>query len=240
MWRAILGAVVALAGCDVTTDEIALDETQGAESPAAQEEAQLAPRAERRFVGALEPLNDSRVTGTVTVDVDGDELTVAVDAEGLAPNVTHRQMIHVGARCPDPTADENGDGFVSVTEGLSAYQKVLIPLDDRLASLTEGEYPQADANGALRYRQTASLGALTKALRTPDPAPGDPMARLEEGEALSLEERSVVLHGVEPTRALPDSVGSIPGVAPHESLPVACAPLEPARAPRAAAAGPRG
>lgn len=80
------------------------------------------------FRTTLQPLNNSGGSGQATVDLDGDQATVTVSYEGLAETFQggpfpHAQHIHIAGRgeCPDPSADENGDGVVSTLEGQPSY-----------------------------------------------------------------------------------------------------------------------
>lgn len=154
--------------------------------------------------------------------VDGD-FEARVDASGLAPDMLHPQHIHAAESCPPPSADENGDGFVDVVEGLPFYGAILVPLDGDLSSQAAGNpggFPTADASGAVSYRTSADLQQMLSDLRAEDPNPDDPRVKLS-GD-LSLPERTVVLHGVPEDTDLPESVQSIAGLPAHLTLPVAC------------------
>ena len=78
------------------------------------------------------------VTGRATLTVNGDIVTIMVDAKGLFLNRVHPQHIHgwmgasKDATCPAPTADTDGDRLVEVGEGLPFYGPVLVPLDTDL------------------------------------------------------------------------------------------------------------
>nr|WP_143543835.1 choice-of-anchor Q domain-containing protein [Rhodopirellula sp. MGV] len=111
------------------------------------------------FSTELVPLNNSGVSGNVTVTVDQSSpmtptITVAVNAAGLVANQPHIQHIHgrfasdldqtgtlaspfvgsggvpISSRVPGPQEDTNGDGFITVGEGLAAYGNVLLNLSD--------------------------------------------------------------------------------------------------------------
>src|SRR3954451_18429289 len=74
----------------------------------------------------LHPLNGSGVRGAVRLLLRGRQLSVESFATGTMPGRVHMQHIHVppgGAdgTCPTPALDANGDGFVSLKEGLGAY-----------------------------------------------------------------------------------------------------------------------
>lgn len=82
--------------------------------------------------GSLVELNDSGVTGTVTVLDKGDHLRVNLDASGLEPMQMHMQHIHgfgdgVQATCPDMSV-AGGDGVLSFADGLPFYGGVVVSL----------------------------------------------------------------------------------------------------------------
>lgn len=86
------------------------------------------------YKAELHMLNNSGVWGMAELMLDGDELTVSIQANGLVPDTPHAQHIHGitdnfgNSSCPPPSADTDGDGFVSVGEGLPYYGGVLVPL----------------------------------------------------------------------------------------------------------------
>ncbi len=71
----------------------------------------------------LGALNASGVSGTGMVTLSGDQATVMIEASGLVPGAPHAQHFHIGAQgtCPTDADDEDGDGFLSVTEGAPFY-----------------------------------------------------------------------------------------------------------------------
>lgn len=111
----------------------------------------------------LGSLNNSGVTGTATLTVDGDQLTVSIEASGMVPGKLHPQHIHghTGSPragvCPPPSADTNDDGMISVPEGAPFYGAVLLPLTP---------FPVADEKGNISYTKTfqytSDLGQLQK------------------------------------------------------------------------------
>src|SRR5690606_38987686 len=89
------------------------------------------------YTGTLAPLNDSGVSGdvSITLDRETDEITVTVDAAGLFSGIAHAQHVHAGAECPDTDADDsNDDGYLDVAEGLPSYGDAVLPLDDDLTN----------------------------------------------------------------------------------------------------------
>ncbi len=64
----------------------------------------------------LEELNDSGATGTVKLQLRGNQVTVMIKARGLAPNLGHAQHIHGkgSSECP-PSEFRGADGGVLTT-----------------------------------------------------------------------------------------------------------------------------
>lgn len=131
-----------------------------AATPAAAEER-------RSFQIDLDPLNDSGGNGTVMLSLDGRRLTVRIESEGLTPGQPHAQHIHGSTdghdfRCPDASADEDGDGLVTTSEGLPVYGEINISLTtegDTSADsgLAVDRMPVADADGTLSYERTLTV-----------------------------------------------------------------------------------
>lgn len=123
-----------------------------------------------RYTTSLHALNGSGVSGTATMELKGNMLTVTVVASGLEANQTHMQHIHAidqgNSTCPTASADANGDGIVSFAEGLPFYGPVRLPLTP---------YPSVGASGTVNFQQTF---------------PVDPK------DFLHLQTKTVVLHGL--------------------------------------------
>jgi hypothetical protein len=71
----------------------------------------------------LSALNQSGVSGTGMVTLNGTTATVTIKASGLVDGAPHAQHFHFGAKgaCPTDADDKDGDGFVSVSEGAPYY-----------------------------------------------------------------------------------------------------------------------
>lgn len=166
-----------------------------------------------QYVADLSPLN-SHVTGPVEgqarFKLKGDELRAMLVARGLDPSIVHIQHIHGGASCPDMSDDTNGDGFVDVIEGLPDYGPILVNLDSTLSVFGSthhsGTFDEATPGGTVSYKAMTSLAGL----------------EAELGEDLNLGTRHVVVHGVDPSTMLPDTVQSLGDIPAHLTLPVAC------------------
>jgi Cu/Zn superoxide dismutase len=181
------------------------------------------------WMAELKPLNDGEgvgpVTGTARITVAGDQLTATVEVAGSEPGTTHLQHVRLGPDCPTSSADANDDGWVDVKEGTNAYGESILPLDGDLASQAGGgaDFPVANSSGEYAFNRSASLSALQADLNAADPDPNDGVAKM--GGALSLEGRSVVIHGVPADVEMPDTVATLPGSTPQATLPVACGVL---------------
>jgi len=167
--------------------------------------------ASTTFSVDIQPLNDSNAeidtaSGSATFTVDGDQLTVTVEASGLEPGIGHAQHIHAGTSCPTMEADTNSDGFLDVIEGVPTYGAILVPLDDDIADTTANNFPMADAQGNLSYTGTASISEIEAAL----------------GEELNVGARHYVIHGVDSSIMLPSTVQSLGDLPSHGTLPVGC------------------
>jgi hypothetical protein len=182
--------------------------------------------AAEHYVAKINPLNASKIgsapSGTASLTIDGDTLTIVVDGEGLPPDMMHLQHYHgfpdgKQAKCPTADADTNGDGYVDLIETEAAAGTTMVPFHAHPATLEipSDTYPSAGSHGASHYKQTESVAALKKAL-----------SEKFSGAGLALDKRVVFLHGVPETATLPQSVQSLPGVPAQVTLPIACGEIE--------------
>jgi hypothetical protein len=228
-----LSAAPTLVACD-DDDDLDLDDDVDEDIDEAIEEGDLdgGPVAATSFRVTLRPLNTAAVggdavNGEASFEIDDGDLVAAVEAENLFPDIVHPQHVHAASRCPDASADTNGDGFIDVMEGAPAYGPILIPLDSDLSSQAAGDFPMADEDGELEYEESADLNTLLGDLLSADPNPEDPIAKLAPGEDLALGTRTVVLHGIDPSFALPETVASFGDTPANVTLPVACGEIVP-------------
>ena len=109
----------------------------------------------------LAQLNDSGASGAALLTLEGNHLTVKIDTQGLVPGQPHAQHIHGSTnghdfRCPDMTADKDGDGIITTTEGLPMYGDINISLTTKgdttkHSGLAVDRMPIADKHGKLMY-----------------------------------------------------------------------------------------
>lgn len=211
----------ALSACDDSPADDVLGGADARRSPQRGQGARV-----QVFHAQLRPLNGELshrpVTGEATVRIRGGQFTVRVNASGLEPGIPHPQHIHgkaglVEGECPDPSADENGDGVIDVIEGLPDYGAIRLTLD---GDLTDGPGTQVSSlpnpgnrGGGVTYTASAPVDEVTGGL---DDA--------FEGFDLALEKRHVVLHGVDPDTDL-SSAQSVSDLPAWLTLPVACGEL---------------
>lgn len=116
------------------------------------------------YTASLGQLNGSGASGTANVSLDGNQLTVQIEATGLAPGAPHAQHLHLGGQniCPDDSADENGDGLIETPEGVPFYGGIAASLttegDVTMESgLAVDRFPVADDSGNVSYSRTFEL-----------------------------------------------------------------------------------
>ncbi|WP_026549968.1 CHRD domain-containing protein [Arthrobacter sp. Br18] len=80
------------------------------------------------YSSTLGQLSGTTGSGTITLDVTGDQAKVKLQVSGLAETFMdaaypHVQHIHGGAmgECPTTADDANGDGILSTTDGAASY-----------------------------------------------------------------------------------------------------------------------
>jgi hypothetical protein len=163
--------------------------------------------------------------GSVTVRLNGDEVSFESAISGAPAGIKHYQFITTGGKCPDQNADANQDGFIDAMEGMNFYGKVLIPLDSNLSSQVDGmDYgPIANPAGAIVYRRSTSVMDLLDDLMRDDPNPKDYLTKVSPYENFSLAKRIVVIHGV--SEEVPATAAGLGERTPAESLPIACGEL---------------
>ena len=134
----------------------------------------------------LTALNNSGVTGTSHVRVDGKRLKVHYRARHLAPNLPHAAHIHYGEQakheCPTVADDANHDFRLNVAEGLPKYGPIAVSLT------TRGDTSPASALAVDRF-STAPKGKIT--YRRNITTSKDVATAIRHGEGV------LVVHGVD-------------------------------------------
>jgi hypothetical protein len=127
----------------------------------------------RSFIVNMVPLNSSGIYAEVELElINGKTLHVEIEASGLEPGKPHPQHIHGFNRpennstCPTAANDTNGDGIITITEGIPAFGPILLPLVP---------FDLVDASGNLDYEATFTINP---------------------GTMQPLHKRTVVLHGM--------------------------------------------
>jgi hypothetical protein len=161
------------------------------------------------YQATLNPLNHSNGSGMATVSLNGTQGTVKVSWSGLAATFgggayPHVEHIHGGAQgaCPTMSADKNGDGVISTTEGAPAYGGILTTLsvkgDTSPAAGTDIKI--APAGGSTNYTRTIALSS-------------ESVSALRNGTAV------IVVHGLDPATLSKKAQGEKSDLVP--SLPLA-------------------
>jgi hypothetical protein len=136
----------------------------------------------------LQALNGSGASGTVMIQLQGNQATVTEHVIGVAATFNgsaypHVQHIHGGAMgtCPSMSADKDGDGVISTTEGGPSYGGIQTTLstsgDTSPAAGTTLEV--APSGGSFDYSRTFEMNQAT-------------IAALKAGTAV------IVVHGLDP------------------------------------------
>lgn len=129
----------------------------------------VAQANEESFTLQLGDINGTGATGTATLTPTGGALKVSIKSKGMTPNAPHAQHIHGAAsghfRCPDKSADTDGDGFINTEEGLPAYGDIFVSLTTegdttKASGLAVDRMPKANAEGVLTYERTIEASAL--------------------------------------------------------------------------------
>jgi hypothetical protein len=151
------------------------------------------------YQAKLSALNNSSGSGSVTLQLSGDQATVTEKVSGLAGTFNgapypHVQHIHIGAKgqCPTTAADTDKDGVISTTEGGPSYGAIGTTLstsgDTSPAAGTTLEV--APSGASFTYTRTLTLDSAT-------------LQSLKGGTAV------VVVHGLDPA-TLPAAAQSKP------------------------------
>jgi hypothetical protein len=140
------------------------------------------------YQATLNPLNHATGSGMATLTLNGNTATITESWSGLASQFNgspypHVQHIHIGAAgsCPTPSADKNGDGVISTTEGAPAYGAIGTTLSSKgdTSPAAATNIKIAPAGPSTSYHRTIRLDQKT-------------MASLRNDTAV------IVVHGLDP------------------------------------------
>lgn len=196
------------------------------ENAQAQQEAIDGTDVQGTYLAQLSTLNphvNGSVPASVTFARDEEKLAIYVRMFAGSPGAWHQQFIYTGSRCPTLSDDLNGDGYIDITELNAVLGKVLVPLDSDISSQKAGRnfFPLGDASGGYFYERMTKFSRFFNDLRL-EPNQGDTMAKLAPTESLNLPGRAVVILGVAPSVALPETVATQGRHRNFQTFPVAC------------------
>mgnify|MGYP003573555248 CR=1 FL=1 len=127
----------------------------------------------KEFVAEMVQLNSSGVFAEVELKlIKGKTLKVEIEASGLEPGKPHPQHVHgidnpvKNSTCPGLDADTNGDGIITIGEGVPSFGPIILPLVP---------FDLVDASGNLDYEATFTINP---------------------GALQPLHKRTIVLHGM--------------------------------------------
>ncbi len=118
------------------------------------------------FSAPLSPLNRSGDSGSASVSLNGNQLTVRVEATGVSPGAPHAQHIHIGGTntCPPASAASQNEprDLIDTAEGQPSYGEVRVSLTTTGATgadsaLAVERFPTADGSGRYLYTRTFDL-----------------------------------------------------------------------------------
>lgn len=161
------------------------------------------------YHATLNALNQSSGSGNLTLTLNGNEATIQETFSGLAATFSgapypHVQHIHIAGQgqCPTPSADKNGDGVISTTEGQPAYGPIGTTLsksgDTSPKAGTNLKVAPSGANAS--YSRTFTLDSKT-------------LSSVKAGKAV------IVVHGLDPATLSKKAQGEKSDLVP--ALPLA-------------------
>lgn len=188
--------------------------------PAMANQSGAMANASGSYGGPLNEINNSGARGEAWVEVNGSSATVTLTASGLAETFNgnpypHVQHIHgaAGGECPPASADSNGDGIISTTEGAPSYGGILTTLSVGAADKSPNgglDLASAPSGSTINYNETFELDQATR-------------------DSLAAGTAVVVVHGLDPATQ-PASGTSPSDLAPELPLaatsPALCGPLQ--------------
>jgi hypothetical protein len=172
------------------------------------------------YQATLNPLNHATGSGQLMLQLSGNQATITENVQGLAATFggaayPHVQHIHINAQgvCPGTSADKNGDGVISTTEGAPFYGAIGATLstsgDTSPAAGTDIKV--APSSASFHYSRTITLDAAT-------------LSSIKAGKAV------IVVHGLDPatlsSTAQKEKSDLVPSLPLAATSPALCGPLQ--------------
>ena len=157
----------------------------------------------------LAQLNNSGASGTLMLQLNGDQATITMKTSGLAETFMdkpypHVQHIHIGGQgqCPTADADADGNGIVDTVEGQPAYGKIgtTLSMSGDTSPAAGTDVTLAPSGSGYDYSRTITL----------DPAS---LESVKAGIGV------IVVHGLDPAPLSPEAQNAKSKLVP--SLPLA-------------------
>lgn len=175
--------------------------------------AQAQPERTAYFRGTLSPLNGSGVSGSFTIEQNGQgQIRVNVQATGIeaTPGINlghiHGLESSQDSSCPTAAQDDDGDNFIELGEGIDTYGPIILDFGD----------VDPDDDGTVDYSMTFNLN------KSAGFGTG-----MDKDDLLPLVNRHIVLHGLTLEEGEGSNGGEADGTAGYKVvLPVACGEIE--------------
>lgn len=163
-----------------------------------------------KFV-SLNPQASGNIRAHAVLWTRGNQFYVRVIQHSRNPRVRHQQFIHKGGRCPQSTDDRNGDNKIDYAEAVQSSGEMLIPLDRSLKTQAHGNewFPTSDSAGTFNYSRSVGIHDLLIDLRANDPNPDDMLGKLDAGENLEVDQRTIIIYGTSTDPMLPIACAEI-------------------------------
>jgi hypothetical protein len=172
------------------------------------------------YQATLNPLNHATGSGQLMLQLSGDQATITENVQGLAGTFSgspypHVQHIHINGQgvCPGPSADTNGDGVISTTEGGPAYGAIgtTLSVSGDTSPAAGTDIKIAPSGSGFHYSRTITLDSAT-------------VASIKAGKAV------IVVHGLDPatlsTTAQKEKSDLVPSLPLAATSPALCGPLQ--------------
>ncbi len=184
-------------------------------------ETPASPEGEYEVI--LRPLNNHLSgwipNGKSDIKINNGQISLYSWLDDAAPEV-HHQFILTGKRCPNQADDRNGDGVIDIRETFKVSGKILIPLDNnlRVQNGLQDQFPF----GNFSYNQKTDLKSIEEDLKNPDLNPNDFFVKLNRDDSFNLENKVMIILGINRKTTLPLSIQGFDLGPSHLSIPIVC------------------